>query len=924
MNGNAPHISIITPTYNSAEYLEACILSVARQSYAHKEHLIIDNLSTDGTFEIVRKYADQYPHIRLIAEKDNGIYDAMNKGIERSSGDWLYFLGSDDTLFDEQVLTDIFSSDEAVHHDIIYGNVQWGKTQSVYAGKFSFVKLLDQNICHQAIFFRREVFNRLGTFDLKYEALGDWAFNLKWFGRDDIHKSYQERIIATYNPCGFSSIHHDAFFYTDQENIIATNYPEVFQQLFDQHLTVKKLTGTISNHDEQINALNDQINSLTRDINSLTRDLIERDQQINRMLHSSSWRMTKPIRKITHSVRKRSRKIRDLLRDIKNNRNNFKDLKLPELSQFSTQRSNDSVGYPVVNDYRKGLVTIAIISKNGYELIRPCIEAIEQYCGERDIEILIGDTGTTDKKVLAFYREVQKKKQKPFNNFTIVRFKEYFFSKNYNDLISSYANGEYLVLLNNDTIATPGWLDALIAPLEDKRVGIVGAKLLNRDGTIQHAGIEYNEHGNGYHIFRNEPSDIAAANVPSIVPGVTFACVAMRHDVYDRFQLNEEFREEAQDTDFCQRMHEAGFEILYEPNAELLHFEGSTRDWRKGENDRILLNAKWGNQIRKLALSKHQRKPFLTDAYQGAIVVIRDDGIGDLVMGSSAFRKLRTMYPLRKLVLLTYERNIEMMRGFEIFDEIIPIPNGKKYIPLPVPTKNTTIYNLIDLEMHFGGPFATSKNDNKVHRHVAFTRQFGLDDNYVFEPMPEYSEAKRRVHNMLLDMGGRHDAPLVTFNMMATNPARSWWEPYYPQLIEAVENMGFVPIFIGTKESTYLKGKNAINFIGKTRTVTEYIEALKLGKYVISTDTSACHIAALSGIPFLAIFTGGVLAEARLSYYQKYEVIEPKGLECHPCWDTGCTDHSIRWKKDPCRLMVTPEEVIAKFDALITKYPYSS
>ena len=96
---------------------------------------------------------------------------------------------------------------------------------------------------------------------------------------------------------------------------------------------------------------------------------------------------------------------------------------------------------------------------------------------------------------------------------------------------------------------------------------------------------------------------------------------------------------------------------------------------------------------------------------------------------------------------------------------------------------------------------------------------------------------------------------------------------------------------------------------------------MKLGKYVISTDTSACHIAGLSDIPFLAIFTGGVLAESRLKYYRKYEVIEPQGLACYPCWDVGCKSRSIRWKKEPCRMMLTPEMVIAKFDELIMKYP---
>jgi ADP-heptose:LPS heptosyltransferase len=97
-----------------------------------------------------------------------------------------------------------------------------------------------------------------------------------------------------------------------------------------------------------------------------------------------------------------------------------------------------------------------------------------------------------------------------------------------------------------------------------------------------------------------------------------------------------------------------------------------------------------------------------------------------------------------------------------------------------------------------------------------------------------------------------------------------------------------------------------------------------LGRYVISTDTSAYHIAALSGIPFLAIFTGGVRPEARLNLYEKYEVAAPPdSLACYPCWDEGCRDLSVRWRGDPCRLAITPAMVIAKFKRLVAQYPRS-
>ena len=405
------------------------------------------------------------------------------------------------------------------------------------------------------------------------------------------------------------------------------------------------------------------------------------------------------------------------------------------------------------------------------------------------------------------------------------------------------------------------------------------------------------------------------------MPALTFACAAIRHDVYSRFELSEDFKEESQDPDLCLRLQEAGFRILYNPECEIIHFECSTRDWRKGEADRQLLKKRWGKRINEIVAAGDQRVKFNPDEYKNSITVIRDDGIGDLLMGISAFRKLKDANPDKKIILATYERNIEMMEEFGIFDEIIPIPNEQKYAPLPIP-KDSKFYNLIDLEMDFKPILGIPREENKTNRHISFSKAFKLDLEYRRVPMPDYPKAKTRIEKILGDMGVDLSQKFVVLNLISANPARSWWEPYYPALIKAVEDMGFVPIITGTKESFYFKGRKIVNLTGKTKTIAEYIEAVKLGKYVISTDTSAYHIAALSGIPFLAIFTGGMTPESRLNLYEKYEALAPPAsLKCYPCWDEGCKDLTVRWKKDPCRIIIKPEEVIKKFKKLVEKYP---
>jgi len=584
---------------------------------------------------------------------------------------------------------------------------------------------------------------------------------------------------------------------------------------------------------------------------------------------------------------------------------------------FKKRKGEWKGGYPAANDYEKDLVTIAILSKDRLDLLKSCLESIEASLSQKyKVEILVGDTRSRKWGTWKFYREAGKK----WKNLKIVKFRYYFFSKNYNKL-ANRAGGEYLIFLNNDTIVKGDWIDALVDPLRDKKIGVVGGKLLYKNGTIQHAGVEFNEEGSAAHIFREKPKDFPGANFKTYVPAVTFACVAMRHDVFDRFQLSENFKEESQDPDFCLRLQGTGFRILYNPECEIYHLECSTRDWKKGEVDRQLLQKKWGRKIKEIFEKGNQRVKFDTDEYKNSTTVVRDDGIGDLLMGVSAFKQFREKNPNEKLILATYERNIEMMAGFGIFDEFIPIPNGKKYSPLPIPG-DSKIFNFIDLEMSFGPIWGSVKEDNKINRHFVYSRKMGLNENFELVPMPDYPQARRKVEKLFRDLGIDINQPFVIFNLIATNPARSWWEPYYPELIKAVEEMGFTPIITGTKDSEYYQGKKIVNLVGKTKTIAEFIEVIKLGKYVISTDTSAYHIAALARIPFLAIFTGGMTPESRVNLYEKYEALAPpETLECYPCWDEGCKDLSVRWKKDPCRLIIKPEEVIEKFRKLVEKYP---
>ncbi len=102
--------------------------------------------------QIVEEMSSKYPAIRFVSEKDKGIYDAMNKGVNLAKGEWLYFLGSDDRLFDNNVLNTIYQSVKDQNVDLVYGNIYKEETGKLYDGSFDLDKLLKRNISHQAMF----------------------------------------------------------------------------------------------------------------------------------------------------------------------------------------------------------------------------------------------------------------------------------------------------------------------------------------------------------------------------------------------------------------------------------------------------------------------------------------------------------------------------------------------------------------------------------------------------------------------------------------------------------------------------------------------------------------------------------------------------------------------------------------------------
>ncbi len=202
--------SIIIPTYNSGATLAVVLGSVAQQTEKNVEVVIMDGLSTDNTLEIAESFKVQILGLKIFQEKDDGIYDAMNKAMDRATGKWLCFMGSDDKFYNEDVLERITRFTETTRAKVIYGNVHilgdtgWAKDGDIYAGEFDIHKLLNQNICHQAIFYNREfIKNEIGYFSLEYKKSSDWDYNLRCWAKRPFE--FVDIIIADFAAGGYST-----------------------------------------------------------------------------------------------------------------------------------------------------------------------------------------------------------------------------------------------------------------------------------------------------------------------------------------------------------------------------------------------------------------------------------------------------------------------------------------------------------------------------------------------------------------------------------------------------------------------------------------------------------------------------------------------------------------------------------------------
>ena len=217
---NQKLFSIILATYNCGRKVENTLRSILSQNKELFELIVVDGASTDETLDYIKKYENR---LTLISQPDKGVYDAFNKGIERATGEYLYFIGGGDCLrADVLSLVKTFVPTEAPA--FIYGDAFFISENIIHGGEFCPMRIKTQNICHQSIFYHRDIFKLHGKYEKKYKIYADWSLNLKCYGNPKIKKQYIQHLIADFEGGGLSANTIDTKFLRHLPRLIRKNF----------------------------------------------------------------------------------------------------------------------------------------------------------------------------------------------------------------------------------------------------------------------------------------------------------------------------------------------------------------------------------------------------------------------------------------------------------------------------------------------------------------------------------------------------------------------------------------------------------------------------------------------------------------------------------------------------------------------------
>lgn len=242
-------LSIVTINLNNVVGLKKTVTSIFLQIFLDFELIIIDGGSTDGSKEFIDSKINNGVTY-FSSEKDKGVYDAMNKGIAVSKGEYLYFLNSGDVLFNENTLNEVVK--KLTGEDFVYGNIIFNYKHQPELLKFqknlSLIYFLQYTIHHQATFIKRNVFHKNGLFNAKNKIASDWSFFFENIIKNSSTYKHIDQVICIFDVSGLSSNSENHFLILEERmRYIAISFPEYFNHFcYLNEITYDKFRNKIA------------------------------------------------------------------------------------------------------------------------------------------------------------------------------------------------------------------------------------------------------------------------------------------------------------------------------------------------------------------------------------------------------------------------------------------------------------------------------------------------------------------------------------------------------------------------------------------------------------------------------------------------------------------------------------------------------
>jgi len=234
-------LSIITINYNNSSGLKKTIDSVVNQLFKNFQYIIIDGGSTDGSVELIKGYETNIDY--WVSEPDSGIYNAMNKGLAKATGEYILMINSGDHFVNNEVLDRVFKTPDL--KDIFYGDILWNdngnKYTQVFPAKLTFNFFRTNSLGHQATFVRKKVHDIVGLYDQHHEIISDWKFLTLAICKYNIPYCHIALVIAECGRDGISCL---------PENLdkIAIERNDVLQESFSVYMSDYKQMDNLEDH----------------------------------------------------------------------------------------------------------------------------------------------------------------------------------------------------------------------------------------------------------------------------------------------------------------------------------------------------------------------------------------------------------------------------------------------------------------------------------------------------------------------------------------------------------------------------------------------------------------------------------------------------------------------------------------------------